>query len=100
MNNHFAEETLSLGRVAELFSYTEKYVSYLFKKQVGIGFSQYLADMRLSRALTLIHGGKTGVADVARACGYRDALYFSKVFKKKYGHTPSEAMEAVTNAKK
>ncbi|MBO7169666.1 MAG: AraC family transcriptional regulator [Clostridia bacterium] len=96
-NNHFAEEDLSLTRVAELFFYTEKYVSHLFKKQAGVGFSQYVADLRLAHAERLLSREEKSVAEIAHACGYRDALYFSKVFKKRTGKTPKEYMTYIKN---
>lgn len=100
VKNNFTDPDLSLTRVASLFSYTEKYVSRIFKREAGIGFSQYVSELRLSHASVLIGGGETSVACIAHACGYKDALYFSKVFKKKHGHTPSEAIKRKTEQMK
>ncbi len=100
VKNHFTDPDLSLTGVASLFSYTEKYVSHLFKREAGIGFSQYISKLRLSYASVLIGGGETSVTRIAHACGYKDALYFSKVFKKKHGHTPSEAIKRKTEQMK
>lgn len=53
------------------------------KKQMQLGFNQYVSHRRISYALRLIEEGHDSVRDIAAACGFSDALYFSKVFKKK-----------------
>ena len=90
VDNHYREPSLTLGHVAAIFSYTENYLSALFKKQMQLGFNQYVNHRRISYALRLIEEGHDSVRDVAAACGFSDALYFSKVFKKKVGVSPSE----------
>ena len=90
INGHFREQGMSLQRVADIFSYTEKYLSYLFKKNMQIGFTQYINNLRIQYALGLIGEGWQSVSEIAFACGYSDALYFSKVFRKKIGCTPSQ----------
>lgn len=90
INGHFREQGMSLQRVADIFSYTEKYLSYLFKKNMQIGFTQYVNNLRIQCALGLIGEGWQSVSEIAFACGYSDALYFSKVFRKKTGCTPSQ----------
>ena len=72
------------------FSYD--YVRRLFQKELGMTPHQYLTDKRLQIAAeALLSGGETGstVADVAVMCGFREPLYFSRMFKKKYGVAPS-----------
>ncbi len=90
INGHFREPGMSLQRVADIFSYTEKYLSALFKKNMHIGFTQYINNLRIQYALGLIGEGRQSVSEIAYACGYSDALYFSKVFRKKVGCTPSQ----------
>ncbi|MBQ8612491.1 MAG: helix-turn-helix transcriptional regulator [Oscillospiraceae bacterium] len=89
INGHFREQGMSLQRVADIFSYTEKYLSFLFKKNMQIGFTQYVNNLRIQYALRLIDEGWRSVSEIAYACGYGDALYFSKVFRKKVGCPPS-----------
>ena len=76
----------------DVFFYTdtEKYLSYLFKKNMQIGFTQYVNNLRIQCALGLIGEGWQSVSEIAFASGYSDALYFSKVFRKKVGCTPSQ----------
>lgn len=93
VDNHYRDPSLSLCSVATIFSYTEKYLSALFKKHMGLGFNQYVNRLRVSYALRLIEDGWVSVRDIAAASGFSDALYFSKVFKKKVGATPTEMIK-------
>lgn len=93
VDNHYRDPSLSLGSVATIFSYTEKYLSSLFKKHMELGFNQYVNRLRISYALRLIEDGCTSVREIAERSGFYDALYFSKVFKKKVGATPTEKIK-------
>ncbi|MBR6737324.1 MAG: helix-turn-helix transcriptional regulator [Clostridia bacterium] len=90
IDKNFYREELSLISVSKEFSYNPKYLSMLFNKVVGTGFSQYVTRVRINYALTLIEQGFTSVKDLSYMCGFKDPLYFSKVFKQKTGKSPSE----------
>lgn len=90
VNTHYRDADISLKKIAYVFSYTEKYLSSLFKKQMRVGFNTYLGDLRIQYAQELIEKGEKSVSRIASECGYSDAMYFSKVFKKRTGKTPSE----------
>ena len=55
-----------------------------------MGFNQYVNHLRIAYALRMIEDGCGSVSKIASESGFSDALYFSKVFKKKVGVTPSE----------
>ena len=93
VDHHYREHDMSLGKLADTFSYTEKYLSSLFKKNMQIGFVSYLNRLRVQYANELIEKGELSIAEIADACGYSDYSYFSKVFKKNTGKTPSESMQ-------
>lgn len=93
VNENFRDATLTLCKVSDIFSYTEKYVSSLFKKHMETGFNKYVNSRRIDYAVRLIDKGYSSVKDIALECGYSDALYFSKVFKKKIGITPTEMIK-------
>ena len=93
VDNHYREPSLTLGSVAAIFSYTETYFSSLFKKNLGLGFNQYVNRLRIAYSLRLIEDGCTSVREIAEKSGFYDALYFSKVFKKKVGTTPTEKIK-------
>ncbi|MBE6674716.1 MAG: AraC family transcriptional regulator [Ruminococcaceae bacterium] len=94
---HYRESDISLGRLANVFSYTEKYLSSLFKKNMQIGFISYLNNLRIQYACELIQNGNMNMSEIAVACGYSDYSYFSKVFKKITGHSPTDGLKYLKN---
>lgn len=81
---------LSLDEVAGEVGINASYFSSLFKKEQGITFSDYLTEIRISRAKEMLEEGKMNVSEVGWAVGYRDQKYFSKLFLKVVGIKPSE----------
>ena len=72
------------------FSYD--YLRKLFKKEMGITPHQYLCDKRLNTAaewLSSAYNDTGNIAEVGRLCGFNEPLYFSRMFKKKFGISPS-----------
>lgn len=87
---HYSDTDLSLSKIGEVFSYSEKYVSTLIKKNMSIGFSIYLNRLRIEKAKLLMRGSSASIREISESCGFSDPLYFSKVFKKYTKKTPSE----------
>ena len=94
---HYREGDISLSRLANVFSYTEKYLSSLFKKNMQIGFISYLNNLRIQYACELIQNGNMNMSEISASCGYGDYSYFSKVFKKITGHSPTEGLKYLKN---
>lgn len=72
------------------FSYD--YLRKLFKKELGVTPHKYLHDKRLKTAADMLcssHSDSSSIAEIAQSCGFREPLYFSRMFKKKYGVAPS-----------
>ena len=90
VDNNYTDPDMSLKKMADIFAYTDKYLSHLFKERMQINFSKYLTKLRLQKALELMNGGKRDVSKIAFECGFRDAGYFSKVFKLAFFKTPLE----------
>ncbi len=90
VDKHFRDPELSLGEIARQFSYTDKYLSSLFSKNMNMTFKKYLNTLRLQYAYKLIENGETSVTYIAEQSGYTSPLYFSKVFKAKRGKTPRD----------
>ena len=80
---------LSLSSVASEFGVSPAHFSRLFKSVVGIGFNEYLTDLRISHAEKLLLD-KMSVSQTAFMCGFNDSNYFSAVFKKHKGITPKK----------
>lgn len=92
---HYTESDLNLEKVSDIFSYNYKYLSHEFKKNLGISFTQYLNNLRLKNAKQLIDCGMCSVTDIALQSGYRDTMYFSKLFHKFFGLSPKEYINRV-----
>lgn len=83
-------DPVSLKFLAEHFSVSSSYLSSLFKKETGMTLSDYLQDIRLRHALTLLNTTRDPIQEVAAQVGFLDANYFIRVFKKKFGTTPKD----------
>lgn len=86
----FRDPDLSIAGIAERLSYHPKYLSHLFKKRTGVGYSEYLRSVRLKYATALFDRGIDSVKNVALLSGFSDPLYFSRVFKESIGIPPKE----------
>lgn len=90
LDEHFTESTLTLSEIADAAGYHQKYLSSTFKKQFGMGISEYLRVLRIRYAVMMIENGVTSVKNVAALSGFSDPLYFSKVFTSTIGVSPSQ----------
>lgn len=91
-------EPLSLEMLAEALNVSAYHLSHVFSAESGFTLSSHLTNVRMERAAELLREGRLGVAEVARAVGYRDPLYFSRVFKMHHGQTPSAFRAGGTTA--
>ena len=66
------------------------YIKKVFKKETGLTPHQYLTDKRLENAASnlALSGGKGNISEIAYQCGFSEPLYFSRLFKRKYGVSP------------
>ncbi|MBQ4605866.1 MAG: helix-turn-helix transcriptional regulator, partial [Clostridia bacterium] len=84
----YANSELSLVSLCSRYKYNHKYVSRKFREEVGVTFTEYLQTCRLQHACHLLRETNRTVYDIAIGVGFRDAMYFSRVFKKSTGMTP------------
>jgi len=89
MTRNFAGE-ITLSGVAEAVNVSSAYLSKLFKKETGTGFSEFLCDLRLEKAKLLLEDGKKDTKEITKLCGFNNYTYFFNVFKQKTGLTPKE----------
>ena len=82
-------QPITLDELSKRFSVNKFYLSHLFKKETGKAIGDYIEDIRILRAEELLHDNAFAISEVASLVGYPDNNYFSKVFKKKTGLTPS-----------
>lgn len=89
IQHNYADPSLTITKVADMFFYSKKYFSALFVKNTGTRFSEYLNQLRIRHAQQLIRQGLS-VSDVSTECGFSNASYFSKVFHRITGISPIE----------
>jgi len=96
----FSDVRFSLNTLAEQLKYDAKYLSFYFKKHKQICFSDYLRDLRIRHAVFLMEEGITSVKNIALLSGFKDPLYFSKVFNKEIGKSPKEYLSDIMKKNK
>ena len=89
--DHYSEK-ISLDQIAENMYLSPFYISKIFKSEIGDTPIRYLINIRLEKAKTLLESGNnSSIQEIAAMVGYDDAYHFSKLFKKRYGISPSQA---------
>ncbi len=84
------QEGLTQEEVASVLEITPEYLSTLFNREMGINFSAFLKQFRLSHAKRMLKGTDQKVYEIANAVGYSDPKYFQRVFKEEIGVSPGE----------
>lgn len=81
-------QLLSLEIVANAVSVTPTYLSSCFSRDIGIGFVDYIKQIRVNHAKRMLEQSDLSVSEIAVACGYMDVKYFKQVFKHLTGLSP------------
>ena len=87
---HHYDEFPSIKKLADECSLSVSRFHYLFKAEIGKTAVQYITDMKIEKASQLLMQTDYTVSEIAHILGYEDALYFSKVFKRLTGKSPTE----------
>ena len=90
LSKNFTNPNLMLQDVAREVGISQSHFSTVFAQETGITFTQYLTGLRMSKAKELLEATPMRSSEVAFQVGYNDAHYFSYLFKKHTGMTPSE----------
>ncbi len=88
IRENFARQ-ISLEDVGNAIHMSPAYLSTMFKKEIGINFSDYLINCRIDAAKELLKGTQKSMVEIAGEVGYNDARYFSKIFNKVVGLKPT-----------
>ena len=83
-------ESISLSSLSAIVNYNETYISRLFKQSTGVKLSEYIYQERIAKAKYLLSTSSDSMQAIAAAIGFDSPQYFSLVFKKSVGITPSE----------
>lgn len=89
INDNYKRQ-ISLEEVAEAIELSPPYLSSLFKKEIGINFSDYLISCRMEASKKLLKDGNLPISQIAEEVGYMDSKYYSKTFYKLVGLKPTE----------
>ena len=81
---------VSLDSISEILNINSSYFSMLFKKSFGVNFVDYLTELRINAARELLADPFLTAAEIANMVGYESPNYFTRVFKKTTGMTPTE----------
>ena len=87
---HYTDPDFSISTMAGTMNITLSWLSTLFKHHAGKNLNNYVTEKRLERACLLLSSPLYSIGEVAHKCGYDDAGYFSSLFRKKIGMTPTE----------
>lgn len=89
VDNNYAEP-LTLKEMARHFHFNPSYLSSYFAANNKEGFTEYLNKIRTGKAAELLREREATIAEISERVGYSDHSYFSRVFKKATGYSPSE----------
>ncbi len=90
VEQHMADPDASIDKMADAAATSRAGLNRKIKTILGITPMDFLREVRLQRACTMLQDTNISINDVARKCGFADARYFSRIFKSKKGITPSE----------
>lgn len=89
IDKHYVDD-IALQDIAGYLGYSDVYFCKLFKQNFGKNFITYLNEYRMDKAKELLADPLINIKDVGQKAGYRDANYFTRLFKRMVGETPSE----------
>ena len=89
IEKNFCNE-ISLAGLAHMSGYSERQFNRLFKSAFSTSPSLYITNLRLQKAQLLLKNSSQTIGEISWNCGYSDQNYFSRIFKKYIGLTPTE----------
>lgn len=90
IQQRYGESDLSVETLCTYLHLSSAYFSTLFKRETGMSFTAYVTVVRMEAAAEALRGTEEKTYLIARRCGYEDPNYFSYVFKKHFGVTPTK----------
>lgn len=90
IEDNYAQEELSLNLLASHVNFSPNHLSMIFSQQTGQTLIRYLTDYRMNRAKELLRCSSKKSSVISMEVGYKDPHYFSYLFKKTQGMTPTQ----------
>lgn len=94
IDSHFQKD-MSLDDISRELNISPYYFSKLFKEKTGGNFVEYVTERRMERAKQLLKNSDKSIKEVCLEAGYSDPNYFSRIFKKYQGVSPTEYKDNV-----
>lgn len=94
IDSNYMEEDISLNKAANAANVSANHFSALFSQNMGQTFIEYLTSLRMNKAKEYLRCTGMRSSEIAGRVGYKDAHYFSYLFKKTQGMTPSDYRKA------
>lgn len=100
INEHCCDSNFGLNEIAEYYNVAVPTASRILKEILGINFKEYIRNVRMERARTLLRDGDMPVKQIAEEVGFGSMTYFTRVFKSVEGVTPTEYRESYLRERK
>lgn len=84
------DRPITVQEIADRLALDRSYIHKLFKKKMNMSVKDYILSLRLANACSYLAYSDLPVSDIARSVGYDDTLYFSRLFHRKKGCSPTE----------
>ncbi len=99
IQKNYFNTNINISFLANMFFYSDKYLSSLFPRKIGMKFTEYVNRVRINNAIKLINEGYTKISELSTRAGFSDQFYFSKVFKKQTGESPQKYIKSKSKSK-
>ena len=91
-------EPLNLESLSNRYAMNKNYLSTRFHKEVGMTVTEYINLTRVRRSLKLLSGTSMSMPEIAERCGFSDANYYTRTFKKIHGATPNDYRKSLKSS--
>ena len=84
-----ATEGMTRWQLAEAVHVSEDYLTRIFRKEIGVSPWEYINNHRIHKSINLLRHSTLTIAEIAGECGFQDQAYFTRVFRKITGKSPT-----------
>lgn len=96
LEENFSRPELNMAMAADHFGISKRYVSQFLKDQTGKSYNEYLEELRLNHAMTLLRTSDRSITEIAACCGFSTQNTFYKAFRRRFDLSPSAVRRGVT----
>lgn len=93
IENNYSDDDLAISSIAAHVNFSPNHLSTVFRQETGQTLIKYLTDFRLGKAKEMLKCTSLRSSEIGSKCGYKDPHYFSYLFKKTFGMTPTQYRE-------